>query len=401
MNDGEIRNTTSQQQTSSSSIMPKPASTLSNCYIPLPLSSSLSLGGGAAVGDEAAGVTDKQQQVLPRRKRRDAGDGPNNSSSSSRSAHGLRRLVLQSTTTMNNDSAATAVDATNNNANINTGSTYVELGHTKVMCQVLAPLSSSCTELPSNTAQQLDMDQGTLVCQVKYVPQIAYPTCTLLANSVSTVETNNMSNTNNNHNAQSSSQQQQTSSIIMSAGKMNSWIMMREADLSARLHAALAAAVPLQQYPKCAILVKITILQDDGSILPACITAASLALVDAAVEVYDVVTACSVAVVQTEQEDKIEVWADPTLEEEMDPSTLSVMTLAILPNWKHVTIWEQYGPQPLSPDLANRTMEICRDGCRTMHLFMRQHLIQQQEQEQEHQQGDDDDNKKKQTSTYN
>ena len=152
--------------------------------------------------------------------------------------------------------------------------------------------------------------------------------------------------------------------------------MTRETDLSSRLLSALSAAVPLQQYPKCALVVRVSILQDDGSVLPACVTAASLALANASVEMYDLVTCCSVAVVnnnneQTEQQHQL--LADPDLEEERRADAL--VTLAILPNWKEVSLWEQSGK--LSPAMANQAIDICRDGCRTMQRFARDHLLDQ------------------------
>lgn len=299
--------------------MPRTAAKLSNCYVPLPLSSLA----------KVSVSKDKGKRKLPTE--RDSGDG----SKTKRSEHALRRLFLESGVIQ---SAA--------------GSALVELGHTKVIAQMIGPVTASSDQVPSFI--ELNMEEGTLHCEVKYSPNTGFPTSTLLAASVSTMDHH--------------------STNQLSSGKINSWTIARETDLSSRLSSALAAAVPLKQYPKCALILKITVLQDDGNVLAACITAASLALADACVEIYDLVTCGSVAVMQGGE---LALLADPDLAETQDAD--AVVTLAVLPNWKEVTLWEQSGS--LSPDKVNQAMELCRDGCRTMHRFMREHLLQQAQSE--------------------
>jgi exosome complex component MTR3 len=151
-----------------------------------------------------------------------------------------------------------------------------------------------------------------------------------------------------------------------SMGRINSDTMTLEADLSSNLHAALLPSVPLKQFPKCLLTVNVTILQDDGSALSACIVAASLALADANVELYDLVSSCAVAVLGSQ------IVADPT-EDELAAANASVV-LAILPSWKDVTLWQQSGK--LSGDQAAQAVDLCRDGCRTLQRFMRQTLVE-------------------------
>jgi exosome complex component MTR3 len=135
--------------------------------------------------------------------------------------------------------------------------------------------------------------------------------------------------------------------------------------------------------------VQFTILYDDGSIIPSCVTAATIALANAGVELLDVVTAFTVAIVsipQTPDNNKSEtrpvLLADPTLDEISIADC--IVTIAMLPNWKEVTLWEQ---QPLHRttntsayiplDVTNAAVSLCQDGCRTMHRFIREHLQQQ------------------------
>ena len=274
---------------------------LSNCYIPLRQS-----------------VEETKQAS----KKRSSGDGRN----TERESHSLRRLVIES-----------------NVLSLAPGSALVELGHTKVLCQVHGPVTATSDLIPSSV--QLSMETGTLYLPVKYLPHVGYPTSDLVASMVTSVDQPHVS-----------------------AGKINSWAVSRETDLSSRLFSALSAAVPLKQYPKCAIIVQTTVLQDDGSALPACIAAATLALTNASVEIFDLVSSCSVAVAEDGT-----LLADPDLQEERDANAL--VTLAVLPNWKEVSLWEQSGQ--LSPEQANRAIDLCRDGCRTMHRFLRDHLLEQ------------------------
>jgi len=272
--------------------MARPTTRLSNCYVP---------------------------QLLPSKETKHV-------SRTDRPTHSLRQLVIQSS---DDDSC------------------LVELGHTKVMCRVMVPLYASSPQLPPGV--QLNMDHGTLHCEVKYASQIAYPTTTLLASTASSVD-----------------------QAQVPAGRIHSWIMTRETELASGLLTALSAAVPLEAYPKACVLVQITVLQDDGSILPACILASTVALCRANVNLLDTITACSVAIIQQDFQTTA-WWADPTLEEMIHAK--AVVTLSILPNSKVVTLWEQSGIKALSPEETNRAMDLCRDGCRTMQRFVREHLL--------------------------
>jgi exosome complex component MTR3 len=56
---------------------------------------------------------------------------------------------------------------------------------------------------------------------------------------------------------------------------------------------ALEVSVNLDKFPKSVIDVYALVLEDDGSALAAAIICGSLALADAGVELYDIVSACA------------------------------------------------------------------------------------------------------------
>eukprot|EP00751_Fragilariopsis_kerguelensis_P007500 CAMPEP_0170793418 /NCGR_PEP_ID=MMETSP0733-20121128/22648_1 /TAXON_ID=186038 /ORGANISM="Fragilariopsis kerguelensis, Strain L26-C5" /LENGTH=301 /DNA_ID=CAMNT_0011142375 /DNA_START=19 /DNA_END=922 /DNA_ORIENTATION=- len=263
------------------------------------------------------------------------------------------------------------------------GSSLVELGHTKILAEVHIAAATTNVSNKSSSASgnnnEANNDIGCLRCHVKYAPHIGIDQVSQRSRSVTALD--GSSNNNNKSGTATTSTQ--------SAGKLNQELTLRrESDLSRRLTAALLPVVILEQYPKCAIVINLTVLQDDGSCLSASITAASMALVDALVELRDVVTSCTVAVVDRgcckhNEEDRWIYLADPT-EREATSSTLfasdttttttvALICLAMTPNHKEVTLWSQSGR--LSSDMASHAMELCRDGCRTMHNFMRESLI--------------------------
>ena len=250
----------------------------------------------------------------------------------------------------------------------NTSSARVELGHSKVWCQVQCPIPSSSPLLPQSTI--LDAEQGTLICQVKYAnwhsQKIAMDMLQSEAGVSTTLESTQPSKT--------------TSAFVPqpSSGRIHSTMMRQEADLSTKISSALRPILPLHHFAKCAIVIQLVILQDDGSLLSACLTAASLALAKARVELYDLVTCCAVAVHTIPSQPSslatdFVLLADPTSHEEATCDCLIV--LAVLPNSKEVSLWNQRGSLP-STAVTNSAMELCRDGCRTLHRFMRQHLIE-------------------------
>lgn len=310
--------------------MPRPAARLSNCYVPLPLSATTT-----KTESKKRGVRDDDRQSFE-----------------------LRQLCLE--TSVLGDAL---------------GSSLLELGHTKVICRV----SISVGEV---------VDIGTLDCKVQMAPHIAVNPISQRM-QIATPATESASG--NNNSSSSSNANNTGNQILYHSGRINAQIMAREAYLSSQLHSAIQSSVHLEKFPKCSILVRVTVLQDDGSALSACITGATLALIDAKIPMYDVVTSCSVAVHLPDEEDddkdgdtKMEdddddddeeatalYLADPN-EKELIKSQASIC-LAISANHKEVTLWNQSGR--LTSSQANEAVELARNGCRTMHKFIRELMV--------------------------
>ncbi len=323
--------------------MPRRPAKLANCYVPLPLPTKKK--------DDPHGVKSTST-------RRPDGRA---------ATHELRQLCLETSVISQAK-----------------GSSLVELGHTKVLAEVhlaAANISSrnnhsSSSNLPNNEATT---DAGSLQCHVKYAPHIGIDK--VAQQSASVTQVDGTSNNNNSNSSSSNNGNNNSSTPTISDGKLRQELLVRESDLSKNLTASLLPVMILDRYPKCTIVISVTALQDDGSCLSAAITAASMALVDAKVEIRDMVTSCTVAVTEhlsmedeengsdgdDDDGDDYTCLADPT---QLESTNCALICLAMTPNHKEVTLWSQSGR--LSSEMASQAMELCRDGCRTMHKFMRE-----------------------------
>ena len=237
---------------------------LSNCYLPLPLPSSSNT--------EATEKSDETTSSV-RYDGRSAG-------------YELRRLCLETSV------ISRAL-----------GSSLVELGHTKVLAEVhIAAASTSTSSNNSNKiarygnlTNEASNDIGCLKFHVKYIPFIGIDQILQREQTISPLDGTATTVTNNNTGNGGAGATQHTVTI----GKLNQELISRESELSRQLTAALLPVIILDRYPKCAVVVSVMVLQDDGCCLSTAITAASMALVDAKIEIRDVVTSCTVAVVDS------------------------------------------------------------------------------------------------------
>ena len=149
------------------------------------------------------------------------------------------------------------------------GSAYIEIGHTKVICSIHGPHTAV------GRGGVAFSDLGQIDCDFRYAP-FACPI----------------------------SQQEQ-------GGYGSSGISPVEKQLAQTLADALSSSIRLEKYPKSIISIHIVVLQCCGNELAAAISCASLALTDAAVEQFHTVTACTVLCSPSDR-----LLVDPTAEEE-------------------------------------------------------------------------------------
>ncbi|XP_052888604.1 exosome complex component MTR3-like [Anopheles moucheti] len=172
------------------------------------------------------------------------------------------------------------------------GSAYVELGNTKVIVSVFDP-----REIPKqNKFNQL----GELYCDFKYSP---------------------------------------FASVVRKSPQTDA----RERSMATALTSALNPSVCRHLFPNLQIDVFANVLEDDGSALAVAITASGLALGDACIPMFDIVTAATAGILGNR------ILVDPTAEEEalcMDGYTENnhgLVMIAKLPTLDQVSEIRQYG----------------------------------------------------------
>ena len=275
-----------------------------------------------------------------------------------------------------------------------------------MMVSVRGPRPVNCSSM--NAAN----GGGGLACEVRYMPQVGIRMETLARHSLSHDFSSSSGTTTSSSSSSSggaaarvprdSIGAAQDSSALSSGGSPCSPAAFAdETHLSHRLREALLPAVVApSDGGKTCVEVFVYVLQGDGCVFDAAVVGASLALADAGVPMRDVVTAGTAAVMMLEDDvdaaattttttttttgqdedvggrrekkviDRVPryaVVADPTEDEVL--RACGVVTIALMPNWREVTVWDQFGKMSL--EAGAEAMELARGGCATMHKFLR------------------------------
>eukprot|EP00581_Thalassiosira_minuscula_P027868 CAMPEP_0183751440 /NCGR_PEP_ID=MMETSP0739-20130205/1741_1 /TAXON_ID=385413 /ORGANISM="Thalassiosira miniscula, Strain CCMP1093" /LENGTH=315 /DNA_ID=CAMNT_0025987667 /DNA_START=13 /DNA_END=957 /DNA_ORIENTATION=+ len=301
--------------------------TLTNCYVPLPVpfedASSTSFDPFSRPADDHDGDNN-----LSNRNNSKGDGGSSKKNSSVRGPRTLRQIHL--------DRAVLSQS---------TGSSLVEWGHTKLMVSVRGPRPVNCSSM--NAAN----NGGGLVCEVRYMPHIGVRMETLAQHSLSHDFSSKTSG--GARIPRDALGTAQDISLLSSGGSLCApAAFLDETYLSHRLTEALTPAVILEGLGnKMCIELFVEVLQSDGGVFSAAVAGASLALADAGVAMRDVVCAGSAAVMKVEDDGKqkeeaggnkkskvtYRAIADPTEDEILQAS--GVVTIAMMPNWREVTVW--------------------------------------------------------------
>lgn len=196
------------------------------------------------------------------------------------------------------------------------GSTYMEFGNAKVVCAVYGPRQM---KKPSFTGK------GVLNCEIKFA--------------------------------------------TFSCKKRRAYQRdAQEKEFSQILVQALTPAVRLDLLPKSSIDVYVNVLENDGtsSSLAAAVSAASVALADAGIEMYDQVAASTIAYVQGN------IILDPSaVEEENEQGSLIV---SYMPSLNEITHILHNGNTESA--IAAKAIEQCTDACSKIYSVMSTVLLQ-------------------------
>jgi ribonuclease PH len=288
-----------------------------------------------------------------------------------------------------------------------TGSALVEWGHTKLMVSVRGPRPIHCSSLNSTTAATTS---SMLQCEVRYMSHVGIRMETLAKHSLAHDFASSSTSTTGGGGGgggggariprDTIASANDTSNLLSGGSLCAPAAFLDETYLSRRLYEALVPSVMVDDDAngnnKMCVEVFVQVLQSDGGVFGAAVMGASLALADAGVKMRDLVCASSAAVMMTKEEvDDDEnddddnngegkknkkkgkkvtyhAIADPTEDEILQ--ACGVVTIAMMPNWKECTVWDQFGKMPV--EASSEAMELARDGCMTCHKFLKTCLQQ-------------------------
>jgi exosome complex component RRP41 len=140
----------------------------------------------------------------------------------------------------------------------------------------------------------------------------------------------------------------------------------REVEISKVMREALEPAVMLEDYPRAAIDVFVEVLQADGGSRCAGITAASVALADAGINMRDIVSACAAG--------KVDGKIVLDINDVEDKEGSADMPLAYLPHLERVTLLQLDGI--LNQEEFNECLDKALKGCKMIYEIQRKALIQ-------------------------
>ncbi|KAG7170483.1 exosome complex component MTR3-like [Homarus americanus] len=156
----------------------------------------------------------------------------------------------------------------------------------------------------------------------------------------------------------------------------------QQKEMSRQLKDALETVIILDKFPKSQIDVYVTVIEDDGGLLAACITAAGLALCHANIDVYDLVIGATVL-----WHNGI-LYADPThYEEEYEGREIrssgsegGQLTVGMMPKYANgqVTLLVQGGQ--VSADNLCEGLEVVVEICQRIYNLSRKTLVEYVEQ---------------------
>ncbi len=140
----------------------------------------------------------------------------------------------------------------------------------------------------------------------------------------------------------------------------------REIEISKVIREGLEPALILTDYPRTAIEVYLEVLQSDGGSRCASITAASLALADAGINMRDLVVGCAAG--------KIEGKVVVDLDDIEDKEGEGDMPMAMLPNLGQVTLLQLDGK--FNRKEFDEAFKLAKDGCMKVYDIQRKALME-------------------------
>lgn len=139
----------------------------------------------------------------------------------------------------------------------------------------------------------------------------------------------------------------------------------REIEISKVTRESLEPALMLDDYPRTAIDVYIEVLQADGGSRCAGITAASVALADAGINMRDIVAACAAG--------KVDDTIVLDINDEEDKEGQADMPIAYMPNLNQISLMQVDGV--LSQQEYGKCLDTAIEGCKKVYQLQKEALV--------------------------
>lgn len=212
------------------------------------------------------------------------------------------------------------------------GSAYYEAGETKLFCAVRGPRAASGGSVSNAFAADLN-------CEIRWA---GFARACFVSGSKGAA-----------------------TSVAAELERDAGFITDEERELGAAIGRALSAAVRLDQYPKSHIEVSLFVLEDGGGVAAAAVTAASLALNDAGVEVFDVMCGCTASLVDGK------VVLDPCVAEER--LATSTVVVSFMPTLAKIASVTHEGDMEMEQVIE--AVKLCSDGAAQIAELVRNCLV--------------------------
>ncbi len=139
----------------------------------------------------------------------------------------------------------------------------------------------------------------------------------------------------------------------------------REIEISKVIREALEPALMLEDYPRTAIDVFVEVLQSDGGSRCAGISAASVALADAGINMRDLVAACAAG--------KVAGQVVLDIDDTEDKEGQADLPIALMPMSNQITLLQLDGQ--LNDEEFGKAFSYALEGCKTVYRLQREALI--------------------------
>ncbi|HZW57794.1 MAG TPA: exosome complex exonuclease Rrp41 [Nitrososphaerales archaeon] len=139
----------------------------------------------------------------------------------------------------------------------------------------------------------------------------------------------------------------------------------REIEISKVMREALEPALMLEDYPRTAIDVFVEVLQSDGGSRCAGISAASVALADAGINMRDLVSACAAG--------KVAGQVVMDVDDTEDKEGQADMPVALMPMTNQITLLQLDGQ--LNDEEFSKAFSWALDGCKRVYQLQREALV--------------------------